>query len=181
MEKLKNIENIILLILWTISLTTFPIALLNDYSLFPSDYFGFVGLVVVSTFSYLKPTKSFEALLVLLLLGLFNLLSFAYFINMVMTFGISIFVTPGIQLISLVFLIVLVAKRRNKTRLFYLKIFGLTEEDKEQSRKSSQNFFKRKFENLTDIEIENRLQEDLVPEAIEALVEIKEERKNALQ
>ena len=95
-----------------------------------------------------------------------------------MSFGISVLVTPGIQLISLIMLSVLVIKKREKVGEFYRETFGKTEEEKEQSRLNAYNRFKMKFNGLTDREIENKLQQDLVPEAISALNEIKEQRKN---
>ena len=181
MEKLKKTEIIILAILWTMSLSTYAIALLNNYNLFTSDYLGLVGLTVVTLVAYFKPEKSFQSVLILLSLGLFNLLSFAYFFNIVMTFGFSVLVTPGIQLISFVFLSILIVRKRDEVGELYRATFGQTEEEKEQTTQNSQNRFKRKFEQLSDKDIENKLQQDLVPEAISALNEIKEERKNALQ
>ena len=181
MEKLKKTEIIILAILWAMSLTTYSIALLNNYNIFPSDYLGLAGLTIVTLIAYFRPEKSLRSVLILLLLGLFNLLSFAYFFNIVMSFGISVFVTPGIQLISLIMLSILVIKKRQKVIDFYLEIFGETEEEKQQSRLRFQKQFKIKFEQLSDKEIENKLQQGLVPEAIAALNEIKEERRNAPQ
>ncbi len=181
MEKFKKTEIIILAILWTMSLSTYSIALLNNYVLYTSDYLGLAGLTIVTLIAYFKPEKSFQSVLVLLLLGLFNLLSFAFFFNIVMTFGFSVLMTPGIQLISLALLTVLVIKKRNEVGQFYRETFGQTEEEKEKARQSAQNRFKMKFEQLSDREIEIKLQQDLVPEAISALNEIKKERENALQ
>lgn len=62
---------------------------------------------------------------------------------------------------------------------FYRETFGLTEDKRENERKNAQNSFKIKFEQLSDMEIEIKLQQDLVPEAIAALNEIKAERKNS--
>jgi len=173
MGKLKKTEIIILVILWTMSLTTYSIALLDNYVLFPSNYLGLVGLTLVSLVAYFKPEKSFESVVLLLILGLFNLFSFAYFLNFV--------VTPGIQLISLVFLGVLVVRKREEARELYKETFGRTKEEKVQSKQNSHDRFKRNFEQLSDEEIESKLQQDLVPEAISALTELKEERKNAQQ
>lgn len=181
MEQLKKTEIIILAFLWAMSLITYTIAFIHNYILYTSDYLGLAGLTVVTLIAYFKPEKSFQGVLILLLLGLFNLLSFAYFFNLVMTFGFSVLVTPGIQLISLVFLSILVVKKRDEIEKFYQEVFRQTKEEKDYSRQSSQNQFKRKFEQLSDREIESKLQQDLVPEAISALNEIKEERKNVQQ
>ena len=98
-----------------------------------------------------------------------------------MSFGFSVLVTPGIQLISFLLLTVLLVKRRREVGQFYRETFGQTEEEKDNARQSAQNRFKMKFEKLSDKEIETKLQQDLVQEAIFALNEIKKERKNALQ
>ena len=181
MEKFKKTEIIILAILWVMSLITFSIALLNNYVLYTSDYVGMIGLAIVTSIAYFKPEKSLQSVLILLFLGLFNLLSFAYFFNIVLTIGFSELVTPEIQLISFVFLIILIVRKRDEIGQLYRSTFVPSEEEKEKIRQSSQNQFKRKFEQLSDKDIENKLQQDLVPEAISALNQIKEERKNVLQ
>jgi hypothetical protein len=178
---MKKTEFIILIILWIGSLTTYSVALLNNYNLFTSDYFGLVGLTIVTAISIYKPEKAISSVLTLLLLGLFNLLSFVYFFNIVLTFGFSIIVTPGIQLISLALLSALVIIKREKVSEIYRTTFGQTEEEKEQAKRGAQNRFKMKFDKLTDKEIDSKLEQGLVPEAMEALKEIKEERNNALQ
>lgn len=179
MEKFKKTEIIILAILWAMSLSTYSIALLNDYDLFYSDFLGLVGLTTVTLITYFYSKISFQSVLILLLLGLFNLLSFAYFFNFVMTFNFSKSVTPEIQLISLVLLTFLVVKKRKEVSRLYRDTFLQTEEDKEKAKQRAQNRFKTKFEQLSDREIETKLKQDLVPEAISALNEIKKERNIA--
>jgi len=129
----------------------------------------------------LRPEKLIIGILILLFLGLFNLMSFAYFINVVLTFGFSILVTPGIQLFSLILLGFLVVRRRKELINIYHKEFGQTEEEIQQSKIESKNSFKNNFYSLSDYEIELRLKENIVPEAKQALIEIMEERNNALQ
>ncbi len=57
----------------------------------------------------------------------------------------------------------------------------LSEEEIKSVQHSRINGFKRRFEKLSDKEIELRLHENLVPTAIEALKQIKRERENILQ
>ena len=45
----------------------------------------------------------------------------------------------------------------------------LSESDKFKSKKNEIEFFKNQFQNLSETEIDKKLKEDLVPEAIEAL------------
>ncbi len=181
MEKLKKIEFIIFAILWVGSLTTYSIAWLNNYVLFTSDYLGLTGLTIATAISSYKFERALNSLLVILILGFFNVLSFVYFFNIVMTFGFSVLVTPGIQLISLVLLTVLVIKKREKVGELYRLTFGQTQEEKEQAKLSTINSFKIRFEKLTDKEIASKLDQGLVPEANEALKEITADRENAQQ
>jgi len=177
MKIFTKTEFVILLILWLGSLITYSIALINNYDLYVSDYLGLGGLIIATTISVFKPEKALVSVIILLLLGLFNLLSFVYFVNVVISFGIVILVTPGIQLISLVLLIVLSIKEKEKVRELYQQTLGETEDEKENAKLNAKNRFKLNFEKLTDKEIDYRLEQGLVPEAIEALKEIKEERK----
>lgn len=177
MKAIKKIEFLILIILWILSITTYSLAYINGYSLYNSDYLGIIGLLIVSVFLLIRPDKALETLMLLLFLGLLNLISFVYFFNIVLTFGISGFVTPGIQLLSLILLTILIVKRRKKVFEIYQSFFGITENEKEKNRYRIKESFKTNFENLTDEEIDMRLQENLVPEAKEALTEIKNERK----
>ncbi|MBI1184984.1 hypothetical protein GC194_11975 [bacterium] len=177
MEKFRKTEVIILAILWAMSIVSYSIALLLNYVLYTTDYFGLAGLSIVTLRVLLRPEKSFQSVFILLLFGLFNLLSFAYFFNLIFTFGVSGWFTPGIQLISLVMLSILAIRKRNDVIQFYRETFGRTEKEEEDARKSTQIGFKTKFNNLTDNEIDLKLQQNLVPEAIEALKEIKKERE----
>ena len=137
MEKLKRTEFIILIILWVGSITTYSIALLNNYSLYTSDYLGLIGLAITSVISFKKPDKAVGSVLILLLLGLFNLFSFVYFFNIVITFGFSILVTPGIQLISLVLLGILIYKKRIKLVEIYRYTFGQTKDEINEERRNN--------------------------------------------
>jgi hypothetical protein len=180
MNQLKKTENLILLLLWILSTSTFTTALLNNYNLFNSDYIGITGLLIVTTIFIFKPDKKIEALLFLLTIGTFNLASFVYFFNLVFTFGFGTFVSPGIQILSLVFLTILVLKRKSQVTKIVRYFFGTTEGDKQQAFEQRKSKFKEKFAELNDQEIDSRLENDLQPEAKQALIELKKE-KNALQ
>lgn len=108
MHQLKKTENLTLLLLWVLSASTFTTALLNNYSLFTSNYVGILGLLIVTSIFFLRPDKKTESLLFLLAIGTLNLASFVYFFNYVFSFGIGALVSPGIQLLSLIFLTILV-------------------------------------------------------------------------
>ena len=51
-----------------------------------------------------------------------------------------------------------------------------SDEENEKSSHSKYESFKKDFQNLSDKEIENRLNQGIVPEARKALIEIKEGR-----
>jgi hypothetical protein len=180
MNQLKKTENLILLLLWTLSTSTFTTALLNNYNLFNSDYIGMAGLIVVTAVFFFKPDKKIEALLFLLTIGTLNLASFVYFFNVVFTFGFGTFVTPGIQILSLTFLTILVLKRKSQVTRIVRYCLGTTEEDKQQAFELQKRKFKEKFAELSEPEINSRLENDLQSEAKQALIELKKE-KNALQ
>ncbi|MFC4874816.1 hypothetical protein [Negadavirga shengliensis] len=180
MKIFKRTENIIILTLWLTILSTYPYALLNDYNLFLSDYLGLAGLTIVTLIAFYIPKMTFKSLMVLLFFGLFNLFSFIYFINLVFTFGFASIVSPGIQLLSLILLLILAFKRQGELGIIWTNLFGQTDEEIQQNKDRMKDSFKVKFINLSDKEIENRLQNDLVGEARKALIEIQNERKNAL-
>lgn len=177
---IKQTENIIILTLWLTILATFPYAILNNYNLFLSDYLGLTGLTILTAVSVYKPKLTFKCLTILLVLGLFNVFSFIYFVNIVFTFGFAAVVTPGVQLLSLILIVILIIKKNDKFSKFWIEQFGQTEEQIKENKESSKNNFKAKFGRLTDKEIETRLQNNLVDEARQALIEIQNERKNAL-
>jgi len=180
MDQLKKTENLILLLLWVLSASTFTAALLTNYNLFNSDYVGIAGLLIVTTVFIFKPEKKIEALLFLLIIGTFNLASFIYFFNLVFTFSIGTLVSPGIQILSLLFFSLLVLKKKSKVIKIVRYFLGNTEEDKKQAFERGKNTFKEKFAKLSEEEINSRLASNLQPEAKQALIELKKE-KNSLQ
>lgn len=174
-EKFKNIENLILLLLWTLSASTFTTALLRHYTLYNSDDIGLVGLVMVTTIFILKLQKKTEALLLLLVFGALNLVTFVYFFNFVFKFGFSIFVSPGIQLLSWVCLLILIFRRKDKTIGIVRYLFGETDGEQHNMAERQKLNFKARFSSLSDQEI----QDDLHSHAKQALEEIKKERKRS--
>ena len=181
MSKANRPEIIILTVMWLSSLISYSIALAQGYNLFISDYVGLAGLTLVTVIGLLRPAKMLPGLFFLLILGTLNLASFIYFVNGVFSFGFMGAVTPGIQLYSLLLIITLIVIRKREIKAVYRKYLGTTEEDKESSKRAQVDAFKRRFQQLSDSEIESKLNQGLVPEAVEALTEIKDERINALQ
>lgn len=127
MNPSKHTEIIILILLWVLSGATFTWAVAGNYNLFVSDYIGIAGLVVVSAIFAFKHSIKTEALLVLLALGTFNLASFVYFFNVVISFGFGTIVSPGIQILSLVLLVVLILARTGKVKEMVSFFYGKEE------------------------------------------------------
>ncbi|MCR9153919.1 MAG: hypothetical protein NXI09_07405 [Bacteroidetes bacterium] len=125
---------------------------------------------------FLKPDKKTESLLFLLAIGTLNLASFVYFFNYVFSFGIGVLVSPGIQLLSLIFLTILVIKRKHQVIRIMRYFLGTSEEDQRQAFEQGKRKFKEKFAELNEQEIKARLKNDLQQEAKQALIELKKEK-----
>lgn len=171
---LKKTEHLIISILWCLLLITLLISWSLGLLFSLKNAMALTALTVVTIILYLSPKQAFKALFVLLLLGTFNLLEFAP-IGFAFTFGFQGVVSPGIQLVSLAFLFVLILKRSDIVKERYAQILGVNGEKKVNV--NTQNRFIQKFEKLSDDEIDRKLQEKLVPEAIHALQTIKDSRK----
>jgi len=123
--------------MWIGALISYPIALYQNYNLLVSDYFGIAALVVLAFVNFIKPSILLKALSIVLLIGSFNLISFVYFINLVMEFGIAGYVSPGIQLISSFLLVILHYRKEEESSSFFLCIIyweELMEKEKFQKR-----------------------------------------------
>ena len=107
-----------------------------------------------------------------LLLGLPSLIGFSTSIMGVYFLGIPI----QILLLPLILLFTWINKDSIKPMI--QQLLGNSTEQKQSRRHAKVNGFKRRFEKLTDQEIESKLKEQLVPEALEALNQLKNERKN---
>ncbi len=180
-EKAHNfpsIEQIIIIILWLLSGFTYIIAISNSYRLFLSDWLGLTGLCLTTILVVFKSKYITTGLLFLLLLGSFNIISFVYFINIVITFGIDGLITLGVQPLSLILLFFLTYKRgdfiADKLRNFY----KTPQTEKKASFERIKKSFKKKFELLSNEEIDSRLLDDLQLEAKQVLLELLEERKS---
>ena len=175
-KKNATIERVILWILILGAILSFGTSLLAGNSLLYTDYAGILAIFIAAVISFTKPEKSLGVLFIILVLGAFNLLGFVSFINLVFYIGKGGFVSPGIQMYSLLLLIFLVQNRKTELKELYHKNFSQSEEDYIKSRELAKNSFLKKFENLSDAEVVERLSHDLIPEAKEALNEIKEKR-----
>ena len=130
LKTLKRTEFIILYVIWISLLSTLIISLINDYQLLTSDYLGMIGLLIVTIISVVRPAKALTSLLILLFISVFNIFSFLFYFNVVIKFNLSMMMTPGIQLFSLILLITLALRKKNRILHMYNTSFGQTDEDK---------------------------------------------------
>ena len=132
-------------------------------------YIGF-SLLLISSILFFTNRKFYKYFILLtIIIGVIGFISFSL---TVYTFGIGLI---EIQLIPFVALIIYLY-------VFKSKISSLlnnpkSEKEKQNDFENSKNRFKQKFKNLSESEIEIRLNEKLVPEAIKALKELKNELK----
>ena len=137
------------------------------------DYRQYIGLIllVICTIIFFMNRKIYKYLIALILiLGMINLVSFStYYIR----FGISIIEIQFIPFAS--FLIYLYIFKKEIRSI--IKKSKHAEKESNKNSENMKNHFKHKFEKLSDKEIENRLSQNLVPEAIQALTELQAERK----
>ena len=139
----------------------------TDYIFTFREYIG-LPLLLVSTIIFFLNRKIYKYLTVMILIvGLTGVISFTAARIYV---GISII---EVQLIPLIVLVIFIYIFKGEIR----KLIQKTESEKQNNTENLKNHFKHKFEKLSDKEIESKLTQNLVPEAIQALAEIQIERK----
>jgi len=88
------------------------------------------------------------------------------------------FILPiDIEVIPLTFFLTLAISKKEEISEILRGFIGNSDEDLENSSKALKRKFKKQFASLSETEIDRKLELDLVPEALEALREIKEELK----
>ena len=164
---MKNKNLNLALSLLTICLISIWYGLHNSLVFKIEFYLGF-SLLIFTNFVFLKFKNYANSLFgIILILGLFNIIHFTPFLV-----GFS-FAYLKIQLLSFIFLIFFYVLNR---KIISKKIDGFrttSETDLRIRKKNEIEFFKNQFRNLSETEINKKLKEDLVPEAIEALAFLK--------
>ena len=172
-----TIEKALILVLWLGAFITYSIALANDYLLYLSDKIGLVGLVIVTIINWKRQKHGLLSLSILLFMGMLNVASFVYFINIIFAFGYFNYpISPGIQLYSFLIFFILILVRRPIFLGWFKKALGTSDEKSEDDFRASVERFKAKFKHLSDAEISLKLNQGLVEEARLALIEIRDER-----
>ena len=137
-----------------------------------SFFIGLISIIICFIVFYKFKKYSKKVFGIALILGTFSIILFTPF---QMGFSIGFI---KIQVISFLFLAAFIFINRTRIIDLMQNSSNKTQEEIELESKSKQDRFKRDFENLSDIEINNRLKYNLTHEARKALTEIGAEREN---
>ncbi|WP_136667217.1 hypothetical protein [Flavobacterium sp. H122] len=139
---------------------------------FEKNYYLGLCLITINFPAFFFIKKYFNYILGLtLLLGLSGLIYFFPFKMGLSFFGITI------QAIPLLFIIIFSYINRSKLLDFLTSSDIKSEEEKLESIERKKNIFRKEFERLSDSELTNKLNQNLIPEANEVINEILEYRK----
>jgi len=168
---MKNNKNLYLLILLNlVSIISLFFGLKLDWS-FNYQLWTGLFLLEIALIAYFLKLKKFKlGFGVLLLFGVFNAIQFTPF-----KLGIQFYLLE-IQVIPTVFLLFFICLNRSRVLDIIQDLFTTSNKEKETNKISRMNSYKKHFQNLSDKEIENKLTQDIVSEAKNALIEIIKER-----
>jgi len=168
MKKNKNL--ILLILLSLVSIISIIIGLASNWVFSYNLWIG-LCLLIICFILYYQKHKRFKSFFgIILILGVFNVIQFV-------PFGFRIyFILIPFELIPTFFLLIFIYLNKSRVLDLIQDWFTTSDEEKEKSSLSKYASFKKDFQNLSDKEIENRLNQALVPEAKKALLEIKKER-----
>ncbi|WP_338793656.1 hypothetical protein [Bernardetia sp. MNP-M8] len=152
------------------------INLISDYTLDYKEYIGFgIAIVGISLFFIrVVPNKIYAIYtFLMIILGVFNVVSFSIY-HLVFTLN-----SISFQIIPCIALCIYFYAFRKDIKKNWENIVREIESSKIEQQSKQKINFKRKFEKLSDKEIERRINQGLTLEAITALEEIQLERKES--
>lgn len=168
MKKNKNL--ILLILLSLVSIISIIVGLASNWVFSYNLWIGLCLLTICFIFYYQKHKKFKCFFGIILILGVFNIIQFVPF-----GFRINFILIP-FEVLPTFFLLIFIFLNKNRVIDLIQDWFTTSDEEKEKRSLSKYASFKKDFQNLSDKEIENRLNQVLVPEARKALIEIKDER-----
>ena len=175
MKEKDYIEFLPLGILTTIGIYSIIEVITTDYLFGIQQHVG-LTLLSVSLILFFTNRRIYKYIFgITLLISLINLIGFTTWITTINFFGLSIqiLILPIVLIFASIYKEEIIPKVHN--------LVGNSEKQLEIKSNSQISGFKRRFKKLSDREIESKLNENLVPEAIEALKQIKAERENGTQ
>lgn len=168
---MKHNKNFYLLVLLSIvSILSIIIGLISKWVFSYPFWIGLSLLVICFILYYQKLNKFKSYFGIILILGIFKLIQFVPFR---LTVGLGVL---PFEVIPTLFFLLFIFLNRSRVLDIIQDWFTTSDEEKEKNSISKYESFKKDFQNLSDTEIEYRLNQVLVPEARKALIEIKEER-----
>ena len=178
----KEIDNIIIVILGVISLSTIIVSVVLHYDLSLRNYLAFAGLATVGFSKVLKGKKTKTILGIVLIVGSINALIFTYFdFYFVFNFSVGNLIDLsilGIQPLSLILLLILVSTHWQETKAAIKKILMPSPEEIKDNKEDIIKTFKKRYQTKSDAELyymlENR--KEFSDEAILAVEELMHSR-----
>jgi signal transduction histidine kinase len=165
-----NTNLYLLVVLSIVSIISIIMGLISKW-VFSYPFWIGLSLLLICFILYYQKSKYFKSYFgIILILGIFKLIQFVSF-KLTVRFGLLPF-----EVIPTLFFLLFIFLNRSRVLDIIQDWFTTSDKDKEKSSISKYESFKKDFQNLSDTEIEYRLNQVLVPEAKKALVEIKEER-----
>ncbi|QBN19405.1 hypothetical protein [Flavobacterium nackdongense] len=170
---MKHDKNFYLLALLTfVSIVSLIVGFVSNWVFNAQLWIG-LSLLISCFIAYYKFFQRFKTLLgIILILGVLTGIQFVPFQFSIQLGFIKFEVVPTIFLVLFLFL------NRGRVVDILQDWFKTPTEEIEKRSLSKYESFKKDFQNLSDQEIEHRLNQHLVPEARKALIEIKEVRNS---
>jgi hypothetical protein len=170
---MKTNKNLYLLVLLSIVSMISIVDGLMSKTVFSFPFWIGMSLMIISFILYYQKSNYFKSYFgIVLILGVFKLIQFVPF-QLTVSFGLLPF-----EVIPTLFFIFFTFLNRSRVLDIIQDWYTTSNEEKEKRSHSKYESFKKDFQNLSDKEIENRLNEGVVPEARKALIEIKEGRNS---
>ncbi len=140
--------------------------LVTNYTFDYRQYIG-LSLLTVSGIFFFTDRRLYRYFFgITLVLGVLNLIAFSTNIF------VFYFIFFPIQILPFIFLVVFFVKNRKRINDLFFRSIQKTEEEEQKYYDRKLKRFKEKFSELSDPEIEYKLNQELVPEARQALIEI---------
>lgn len=140
--------------------------LVTNYTFDYRQYIGLSLLTVCGIFFFTDRRLYRYFFGITLVLGALNLIAFSTNIF------VFYFIFFPIQILPFIFLVVFFVKNRKRINDLFFQSIQKTEEEEQKYYDRKLKRFKEKFSELSDPEIEYKLNQELVPEARQALIEI---------
>lgn len=180
MRRLLQIESIFLALLLLTNILSYLIVHARGAYFYIEVYGHGLALLLALIAALIRPKAQTEILMVVLLLGTFDILEISPYYDFYFTSEmgrpepwLSVLIRP----VWLAFLILLVIKRRGRFSALMQATLGTDASSREKSSARKEDAFKAKFKHLSEEQLRAKLQQDLQHEARKSIEELLEERQ----